>query len=125
MAANEISTEKFLHAYGNLLVATWGDPELKQRFKDSTVEVLKEYGLDPGDAKVNIKAPGEVSNPEATIESQVKLWNEGLKSGSIDFYYPEEPPEGAENMELTEEQLEAVAGGWSISCCSCTPCCCC
>jgi hypothetical protein len=27
--------------------------------------------------------------------------------------------------ELSDEELMAVAGGWKISCCSCTPCCCC
>jgi hypothetical protein len=119
-----VSEEKFLQIYGNLLVQTWGDAELKKRFKANPAEVLKEYGLDPGNATVELKAPWAEATEECTPESQVRMWNEGLAAGKITFIYPENPPEGV-SSELSEEQLEAVAGGWSVGSCCCTPCCSC
>ena len=117
----ELTMQRFLSAYGTLLTTLWGDEALRKSFKDDPVPILKDYGLDPGSAKVNLVSPGTVNNT-TTPESQVMLWNDGLISGSIDFYFPEEVPEGAENMEISEEALEAVAGGY---CCCCCPCCCC
>ena len=120
----DVSNEKFLHAYGSLLVMSWGNPALKNRFKADPEKVLKEFGLDPEGAKVVIESPGQ-PGPQATPESAVKLWNDGKKSGTIRFYYPEEPPADLKTAVLSDQELEAVAGGWSVSCCSCTPCCCC
>jgi hypothetical protein len=121
-----VSEEKFLQIYGNVLTKTWGDPEFKERFTNETGDVLKEFGLDPGTSVIRLVQPGSTTSDESlcTAQSQVKLWNDGLESGSIDFYYPSEMPEGAERMELSAEQLEAVAGGGDCCCC-CTPCCSC
>jgi hypothetical protein len=120
----DVSTEKFLHAYGNFLVQSWGNPALKARFKSSPESVLKEFGLDPEGAKIKIDKP-EGPSSQYTPESQVKLWNEGKKSGTIRFIYPEEPPQDLKTAELTDQELEAIAGGWSIGSCCCSPCCCC
>jgi hypothetical protein len=122
--ATPVSEERFLQIYGNLLVQTWGDAQLKARFKANPAEVLKEYGLDCGEAEVVLMTPWAEATEECTPESQVRMWNEGLAAGKINFVYPENPPEGVSG-ELSEEQLEAVAGGWSVGSCSCTPCCCC
>lgn len=119
---SELSNQKFLSGYGAFLTDVWGDDALKTRFKDNPASVLKDYGLDAGGATVSITSPGSIG-AATTPESQVKLWNDGLKSGNIVFYFPEEAPEGAENMEISEEALEAVAGGGT--CCCCSPCCCC
>ena len=119
-----VAEEKFLQIYGNLLVHTWGDAELKARFMANPAEVLREFGLDAGNATVELYSPLEEITEECTPESQVRMWNEGLQTGTIKFIYPENPPEGLSG-ELTEEELEAVAGGWSIGSCSCSPCCCC
>ena len=122
----QISEDKFLQIYGNLLVNTWAMPDLKARFKANPEEVLKEFGLDPGTAKVQLIPPMEHPTAECTPQSQVRMWEEGLQSGIIQFVYPDQPPEGAQGMELTFEQLEAVAGGGdACCCCSCTPCCSC
>ena len=120
----DVSNEKFLHAYGSFLVMSWGNPALKNRFKADPEKVLKEFGLDPEGAKIVIEKPGP-PGPNATADSAVKLWNEGKKAGKIRFFYPEEPPADLKTAVLSDQELEAVAGGWSVSCCSCTPCCCC
>jgi len=122
--AKPVSQEKFVQVYGSVLVKTWSDPEFKKRFKENPGQVLKEFGLDPGDAKVRLLPPRNPDNPNATRESQADLWNIGLQTGEIQFIYPEDMPEGV-TMELSDEQLQAIAGGDSCCCCSCTPCCSC
>ncbi len=123
----EVSEQKFLHIYGNLLIQCWGNPAVKEEFKEDPAKVLRAFGLDAGTAQIVVRVPGSMNNDPSTWtpESQARLWNEGLKTGSIDFFFPEEPPENVVNADMTDEELEAIAGGWSISCCSCTPCCCC
>ena len=87
-------------------------------------KVLKEFGLDPEGAQVTIEAPG-TPGPTATADSAVKLWNDGKKAGKIRFIYPEEPPQDLKTAVLSDLDLEAVAGGWSVGSCCCTPCCSC
>ena len=118
----DIGEEKFLHAYGTLMIQAWGDAALKARLKADPGAVCKEFGLDPEGATVELVAPGPRSNPAATKESQVKLWNDGKKSGNIHLYFPDEAPEDLEESELSEEELASVAGG---GCCCCSPCCSC
>jgi hypothetical protein len=120
----DVSTEKFLHAYGSLLVMSWGNPSLKSRLKADPAKVVKEFGLDPEGARIVLEPPGP-PGPQATPESAVKLWNDGKKAGTIRFIYPEEPPQELKTADLSDADLEAIAGGWSVCCCSSTPCCCC
>jgi hypothetical protein len=121
-----VAQERFLQIYGNLLVRTWEDDALKQRFLKAPTEVLKEFGLDAGDSSVRVIHPWEAPDPAlCTPESAVKLWNDGLEKGEITFVYPSQMPEGAEGMELSIQQMEAIAGGGDSCCCCCTPCCCC
>jgi hypothetical protein len=124
----DISSEKFLNAYGSFLVQAWGLPPLKNRFKKDPEKVLKEFGLDPEGAKVTIEPPGPKST-QATPESAVKLWNDGKKAGHIRFIFPEEPPSDLKTKTLNDHQLEVIAGGVEAImgdyCCCCTPCCCC
>ena len=131
----EVSEEKFLQIYGDVLVQYWGLPAHKERFKANPGAILKEFGLDPGSAKLNVKyiaagddtpQPNNLGIAEPSAASAYQLWTEGKKRGQIDFFVPEAPPEDASSMELSDDELMAVAGGgWKISCCSCTPCCCC
>ncbi|MCG3190988.1 MAG: hypothetical protein L6R30_16610 [Thermoanaerobaculia bacterium] len=120
----EVSREKFLQAYGNLLAQSWGNPDLLKRFKAAPGSVLKEFGLDPEGASIEVIIPGAGWNAEGSPDSQVAMWNDGKKAGNIKLYFPEEAPSGElKTAELSEQELEAVAGGGSACCCS--PCSCC
>jgi hypothetical protein len=119
----DLSEQEFLEKYGRFLVTSWGTPPVKKRFKEDPAKVLKEFGLDPGNAQVLVEKPGPPS-AQATKESAAKLWNDGKKAGKIRFIYPEEPPADLATMDLTDDQLEAIAGG-GYYCCCCTPCCSC
>ena len=124
----ELTQENFLQRYGNLMVQIWGVPALKDRFKKDPTAVLKEYGMDTEGARVTLLGPGmpnALGITDCTMESQYRLWVQGKQKGDIPFYYVEQAPEGAGREALTDEELMAVAGGWSISCCCCTPCCSC
>ncbi len=119
----EVSKDKFLQAYGNLLAQTWGNPDLLARFKAAPAKVLTEYGLDPEGAVIEIVSPAKGSTAEGSPDLQVGMWNDGKKSGTIKLYFPEEAPQGLTTAELSDQELEAVAGGGSACCCS--PCSCC
>jgi hypothetical protein len=116
----EVSKDKFLQAYGNLLAQSWADADVLKRFKAAPAAVLAEYGLDAEGAEINILAPDPKGGSDPDV--QVKLWNDGKKSGKIGLYFPEEPPQGLKTAELSDQELEAVAGG-GLACC-CSPCCC-
>jgi hypothetical protein len=125
----DITQDQFLQRYGQIMVHLWGMPALLDRFKKEPDKVLKEYGLDPGTAKVTLLKPGtknDLGITEQTMESQHRLWTEGKAKGNIPFYYVEEPPEGTGGEAISDAELMAVAGGGTISCCCCcSPCCSC
>lgn len=115
----------FIKGYAEILRKVWSDDQaFRQRLLSEPEQVVREFGLDPGDAKLNVIT--EVRQ-EGTVEDQIRLWQEGKKAGAIDFYVPFETPEGAQpdsDVELSDEMLEMVAGG-GCTCCSCPCSCCC
>ena len=114
----------FLSNYSKLLVAAWSDESVGDRLVANPKAVLAEFGLQvPDNANVNVvrQIPPQHGEPDANV--QVRLWEEGLKSGTIEMHVPEAP--AIDMGELSESELEGVAGGWSISGCCCTPCCSC
>jgi len=125
----EITQDQFLQRYGNLMLQIWGVPALLERFKKEPTQVLKEYGLDPQKAEVTLLTPGApnaLGITESSEQGAYTLWIQGKAAGNIPFYYLEQAPEEVGGQGLSDSELMAVAGGLSISisCCSCTPCCC-
>ena len=123
MSAPEISP--FVEGYAALLKAVWieGEP-IQQKLLADPKPVLQSYGLDAGSAKVKIITEVKA---EGTVDDQIRLWEEGKQKGAIDLYVPFNMPKDAfDDVELSDEDLEMVAGGGCCSCCcTCTPCCSC
>ena len=122
-----VDRREFTMAYARILGRVWKEEDdFKAGLLANPEETLKAEGLDPQDAKVSIIT--EIKE-QGTLDDQIRLWEEGLSSGSIDLYIPTAPPKDAfEDVELTEEELELVAGGGCCTCsacCTCTPCCSC
>lgn len=115
--------EAFMKAYARVLAKVWNkdDDSFQKSLLADPEAVLKSEGLDSQGAKVNVIT--EIT-ADGTLDDQVRLWNDGVKSGNIDLYVPLTQPEDVEDMDLTDAELENVAGGGDC-CCTCTPCCCC
>ena len=123
-----MTEEKFLQAYGELLLNVWADEELKARLNAEPASVLKEHGLDPGSATVTVAAP-DVANDtvpdKARVSTSLQHFSDGVAAGNVVFILPDAPTEDlASSGELSEAELDAVAGG-GMCCCCCCPCCCC
>lgn len=115
---------QFLNDYTKLLIASWSDEAVADRLLLESKTVLAEFGLNvPADARVEIvrQIPPEHGEPDQDF--QVRLWEQGIETGYYELHIPETPQ--IDMGELSEDELEGVAGGWSVSCCCCTPCCCC
>jgi len=124
----DIPEPLFTRLYGEIHTTAWADPKVKNSLLKEPSKVLKAFGLDPEGAKVVIKhpVPGAPAS-QANQGEQCRLWNEGKKKGTIEFYFQETPPPDLAQGELTDAELMAVAGGLTIShcCCCCSPCCSC
>jgi hypothetical protein len=117
---NREERSKFVSGFSKVLTQSWADESYRKRLHDDPVAVLREAGVTvPDGVTVNIKT--EISG-DGDLEGQIKLWEAGLKSGSADLYVPSTPQ--LADGELSDSQLEAVAGGGDC-CCTCTPTCCC
>ncbi len=117
---NRQERSQFVAGYSKALTKAWSDASYKAKLSSDPIGALKEAGLNiPAGVKVNVihKVAGQ-----GTLEDQIKLWEQGVAKGSVDLYMPDQPQMGA--GELSDQQLEAVAGG-ADCCCTCTPCCTC
>ncbi|MBN1201272.1 MAG: hypothetical protein JXJ20_05390 [Anaerolineae bacterium] len=116
---------EFVKGYAELLKKAWsGSEAFQQRLMSNPEQVVREFGLDPGNAAINIITEIQETG---TVEDQIRLWQEGKQAGQIDLYVPLEAPEEAQpgsDVELSDEMLEMVAGG-GCTCCSCPCSCCC
>lgn len=87
--ANEIYSEEFLEAYAEILVECWADEDFKKRFMQDPAGVLKEWDIEIAeDGKVEV----------------VEVSDAGTVTISL-------PPKPTGFDELSDEDLDAVAGG--------------
>ncbi len=111
---------KFIHGYSKLLTGAWADEKAMAQLTSNPGAALQTAGLDvPSGVVVNVKTEMGTSG---NLSDQVRLWESGLKSGSIGLYVPAAPQ--LSDSDLSDEQLESVAGGGDCCCCCC-PCCSC
>ncbi|MEU4895827.1 hypothetical protein AB0B12_22045 [Streptomyces sp. NPDC044780] len=111
----------FVSSYTKVLTAAWSNDEYVTRLETDPRAALAEQGLElPANASVRI-----VRNigGDPDLEAQVALWEAGKTSGVYELRVPSSPQ--IEDRELSEADLEAVAGGDNTYCCCCSPCCCC
>ncbi|MFI1094819.1 hypothetical protein [Streptomyces sp. NPDC020917] len=110
----------FVSAYTKVLTAAWSDDNYVTRLEENPRTALAEQGLElPANATVRIVR--EIGG-DPDLEAQVTLWGAGKASGVYELRVPSSPQ--IEDRELSEADLEAVAGGDSYCCC-CSPCCTC
>ncbi|NKE61451.1 hypothetical protein FXN61_33700 [Lentzea sp. PSKA42] len=107
----------FISAYTRVLSQAWSSDEFTERLAREPRVVLGENGLDtPADAEVEIIRSRD-ADPD--LEAQITLWGNGFSSGRYVLYVPDMPQ--IDTRELSEEDLDAVAGG-ADTCCCCCPC---
>jgi hypothetical protein len=110
---------QFVGAYTKLLTNAWSDEAYMKQVHSDPKAALAEVGLEvPSGATITVSD----SKGEGNLDDQVKLWEEGAKSGSITLYVPDVPQ--IDTQELSESELAGVAGGTDYCCC-CSPCCTC
>jgi hypothetical protein len=123
MALNAQERAEFVNAYTRVLITAWSSEDFANRLGQDPKAAVAEAGLViPADATVEIVRNVSDGSPEATLDSQVQLWEQGIASGHYVLYVPETPQ--IDMAELSEGDLDAVAAGLTIGCC-CTPCCSC
>ena len=121
MALNAQQRAEFVNAYTRVLITAWSSEDFSNRLAQDPKAALAEAGLAiPAGANVEIIRTVSEGAPEASLDSQVQLWEAGDASGHYVLWVPETPQ--IDMAELSEGDLDAVAAGLTVACC-CTPCC--
>jgi hypothetical protein len=111
----------FVSSYTKILTRAWSDPEFAERLEASPSSAIADAGLSvPSGGKVVIVRS---LGGEPDLDAQVKLWEQGKRSGEYRLHVPNAPQ--VETKELSEADLAAVSGGDVTACCCCCPCCTC
>jgi hypothetical protein len=123
MALNAQERAEFVNSYTRVLITAWSSEDFSNRLGQDPKAAVAEAGLViPEGATVEIVRNVTDGSPEASLDSQVQLWETGIASGRYVLYVPETPQ--IDMAELSEGDLDAVAAGITVGCC-CTPCCSC
>jgi len=109
--------------WAKITAQAWEDPAFKQSLISNPNAVLAAHGMGfPDDYTVKIV---EAGTPAAAGIGQYTLTQNDNFGYTVVMRLPQKPAEVAQG-ELSDQELEAVAGGTSYCCCcSCCPCCSC
>jgi len=115
-----VDRSSFVQGYTKILTNAWSDESFASQLQDDPKPILAEYGLDvPDDATVVVVAS---EGTDGSVDDQVAIWEEGASTGTYTLYVPVVP--AVEAGELSDADLEAVAGAGDVDlCCCCCPCC--
>ena len=122
--ARELTVEQRREEWAKITAQAWADEGYKRRLLSNPLPELQAHGLGfPENYSVRIVEQG---TPEASGIGQYQLSQKDDGSYEVTMRLPQKPAEVAEG-ELSDTELEAVAGGETTycCCCSCCPCCCC
>ena len=116
---------EFVSGFTRLLTKAWSDDNYSGTLESNPKQAAAEAGLTvPANAQVLIirdfagEAPGDDTEK---MDAQITLWETGKQTGIYELHVPRTPQ--VDTAELSESELEGVAGG--IFACCCCPCCCC
>lgn len=116
--------DEFFASYTKVLVAAWTDEDYAQRLDADPAEALREFGLEvPAGGELVVTRSIPEDAPEPSEDAALSKWASGHTTGIYTLSVPATP--ALDLTELSEADLMALTGGWSVSCCSSCPCCCC
>jgi hypothetical protein len=119
----QLSDEQKRERWARLTAHAWEDPAFKQQLLSNPKPALAEAGLEvPENFDVRIVEAGSAEAGEVGVYT---ITEESPGVYSLTMRLAEKPT--GVSGELSESELDAVAGGTSVSscCCTCTPCCSC
>lgn len=121
------SQSEFIQNYSKIVARSWVDEAFFDELVSKPKATLDANGLaTPDDADVRIITVEHSNTGEGSIEGQHARWQKGEETGTYELYISLKPDDfDPENVNLSESQLDAVAGGLLDNCCCCTPCCTC
>jgi hypothetical protein len=122
MALSADARADFVNAYTRVLITGWSSEEYDRKLSTDPRAALAEAGLElPAGAEVVVVRTAP--SAEASIDTQIELYERGLATGRFEFHLTGAP--SVELAELIEGDLEYVAAASNTVSCSCTPCTCC
>jgi hypothetical protein len=93
---------------GSVYNDVWEDEAVRDRLMADPRTVLVEHGIElPGTVKVEAKLVQDVSDAELSLDE----WDRMVDRGTVQLKVTPSRPDGVTTGEMSDEQLEAVAGG--------------
>jgi hypothetical protein len=123
-----MNEHQVLENFARVMAMAWGDETYRQQLLANPREVLAAADIEtPPNAIIKVHEVDEVGDTQGSIENGrpfMESWFKGYETGVYEFILTK-APDGFDlgNMQLSDEQLDAVAGGNSSGGC-CTYCCC-